>query len=106
MLRLKRGRMIRLRQALSYARLVGNAVTDYNENLVEGNLTLADTIRHYDKLESPAKLATLLRLVKDLRRKNEKVVVWSNFIETLKMICARLKEAGHGVRSHLRRNPH
>ena len=97
MLRLQRGRMMRLRQSLSYARLVGSAVFGYNENLIDGNLSLADTIKHYDKLESPAKLEALMRLVEDLRKQGEKVVVWSNFVETLKLICARLRAAGHGV---------
>lgn len=97
MLRLQRGRMMRLRQSLSYARLVGNVVSEYNENLIDGNLSLADTVKHYDELESPAKLEALMRLVEDLRKQGEKVVVWSNFVETLKLICARLRAAGHGV---------
>jgi hypothetical protein len=97
MLRLQRGRMMRLRQCLSYARLVGSVVSEYSEDLIAGRLSLADTVRHYDELESPAKLEILLRLVKDLRKQDEKVVVWSNFVETLKLICGRLRAAGHGV---------
>ncbi len=97
MLRLQRGRMMRLRQCLSYARLVGSAVSEYNENLMDSSLSLADTVKHYDKLESPAKLEALMTLVEDLREQGEKVVVWSNFVETLKLICARLRAAGHGV---------
>lgn len=97
MLRLKRGRMMRLRQCLSYARLVGNVVSEYNETLVEGRLSLADTIKNYDKLESPAKLEVLTQIVADLREKGEKVVVWSNFVDTLKMISSRLGTTGHGV---------
>lgn len=95
LLSLRRGRMMRLRQCLSYARLLGSAVSEYNENLLEGKLSLADTIKHYDDLESPAKLESLMSLVEQLRRQGEKVVVWSNFIETLKLIWRRLKAQGH-----------
>jgi SNF2 family DNA or RNA helicase len=97
LLRLRRGRMMRLRQCLSYARLLGTAVLEYNENLLEGKLSLADTIKHYDELESPAKLETLTSLVAELRQEGEKVVVWSNFVEMLKLIRARLHAVGHGV---------
>jgi SNF2 family DNA or RNA helicase len=76
---------------------VGSVVSEYSEDLIAGRLSLADTVRHYDELESPAKLEILLRLVKDLRKQDEKVVVWSNFVETLKLICGRLRAAGHGV---------
>lgn len=97
MLRLKRGRMMRLRQCLSYARLIGNAVSEYNEGLLDDSLSLADTIKHYDELESPAKLGELMKLVTDLRNRGEKIVVWSNFVDSLKMISSHLLVAGHGV---------
>lgn len=97
LLRLRRGRIIRLRQCLSYARLLGSAVLDYSENLLEGEISLADTIKRYDELESPAKLETLLRIVGQLRLQGEKVVIWSNFVETLKLISGRLKALGHGA---------
>lgn len=96
--RLRRGRMIRLRQTVSYAKLLGSAVLEYNENLVETDLSLADLIRHYDELEIPAKLVFLAGLVRDLRQRGEKVVVWSNFIGTLKLIRDHLAADGHGVR--------
>lgn len=97
LVRLRRGRMMRLRQCLSYARLLGTAVLEYNENLLEGKLSLADTIKHYDDLELPAKLRMLLEIVGQLRKQGEKVVIWSTFVETLKLIRTRLKTAGHGV---------
>ncbi len=92
---LRRGRMMRLRQCLSYARLLGTAVTDYSENLLEGQLSLADTIKHYDELESPGKLQVTLDLVLHLRKQNEKVVIWSNFVQTLKLLQKRLESAGY-----------
>jgi SNF2 family DNA or RNA helicase len=96
--RLRRGRMMRLRQGISYSKLLGSAVHEYNENLVEGNLPLADIITHYDDLETPAKLVALVELVSTLRDKGEKVLIWSNFVQTLKLICQHLERAGHGVR--------
>lgn len=97
LVRLRRGRMIRLRQTVSYAKLLSSAVLDYNEDLVEGELSLADVIRHYDELEVPGKIATLIDLVRELRARGEKVVVWSNFIGTLKLIRQHLQAHGHGV---------
>lgn len=93
--RLRRGRMMRLRQCLSYTRLLGTAVSEYSEDLLDGQLTLADTIKHYDALESPAKLEAALVLVEQLREQGEKVVIWSNFVETLKLLRRCLNDAGH-----------
>jgi SNF2 family DNA or RNA helicase len=97
MLRLKRGRMMRLRQCISYARLVGAALTDYDERLASGKSSLLSTIRKYDELETPAKLDALAQVVINLRRSHEKVVVWSNFVETLKLIRDRLQRLELGV---------
>ena len=98
LLRIRRGRMMRLRQGVSYAKLLGSAVLDYSENLLKGNLPLADVIKHYDELETPAKLVTLTKLVTNLRERGEKVLIWSNFVQTLKLIVKLLKSTGHGVR--------
>lgn len=96
--RLRRGRMTRLRQTVSYAKLLGTAVLEYNETLTEGDLSLADVIRHYDDLEVPGKIKTLLALLAELRSQGErKAVVWSNFIGTLKLIRQQLEANGYGV---------
>jgi SNF2 family DNA or RNA helicase len=96
LLRLRRGRMMRLRQCLSYARLLSSAMPEYDENLLEEKDSLAETIRRYDEFESPAKLEALVALVGQLRKQREKIVIWSNFVETLKLICNRLRALGHG----------
>jgi len=98
LVRLRRGRMMRLRQCLSYAVLLGSAVTDYKEDLLEQDLSLSDAIKHYDELETPAKLESLLVMVKLLMENGEKVVIWSNFVGTLKLICRHISELGYGVR--------
>jgi SNF2 family DNA or RNA helicase len=97
LLRLRRGRMMRLRQAVSYAKLLGTAVLEYNEDLLGTKLSLADLIKHYDDLETPAKLQALLPLVSRLRQQGEKVLIWSNFVKTLKLIRHNLLDAGHGT---------
>jgi hypothetical protein len=96
--RLRRGRMIRLRQAVSYAKLMSNAVTDYDEKILLENPSLANIIRHYDELEVPAKLMRLIELVAELRNADEKVLIWSNFVQSLKLIQDNLIKRGHGVR--------
>ena len=97
LVRLRRGRMMRLRQCLSYPVLLGSAVTDYRENLLE-DLSLSDVIKHYDELEVPAKLESLLGMVKLLMDNGEKVVIWSNFIGALQLICRHISGHGYGVR--------
>lgn len=96
--RIKKGRMMRLRQALSYARMLKSSGNECDPFLVEQDLSLANMIGHYDELEEPAKVANLLSIVGEIRRKGEKVVVWSNFIETLQMLLAKLSSAGHGAK--------
>jgi len=96
--RLRRGRMIRLRQCVSYAKMLGSAVTDYEEDVGEGDSSLSDIIKRYDAIERPAKLDALLSLVGHLRHQGEKVVIWSNFIRTLELLRDSLRDGGYGVR--------
>ncbi len=95
LVRLRRGRMIRLRQCMSYARLLGSAISEYSEDLIKGEMSLVDSIKHYDELESPAKLAVTIERVGTLQQQGEKVVIWSNFVETLRLLQSTLVKAGH-----------
>jgi SNF2 family DNA or RNA helicase len=97
LVRLRRGRMMRLRQCVSYAALLSAAVPEYDENLLVDEQSLATTLREYDEYETPAKLEALLQLVHNLRERGHKIVVWSNFVRTLELIVARLSEAGYRV---------
>lgn len=97
-LKLRRGRIMRLRQTLSYAGLLGSAIRDYKEDLLQNNQSLAQVIRDYDTLETPAKLEALLNMVGDLCNKNQKIVIWSNFVRTLELIRAAVANLGFGVR--------
>ena len=85
-LRLRRGRMIRLRQCLSYVKLLTTALDDYEEVLFEDKDSLANLIQNYDNFERPAKILGLIELVNKLRMQGEKIVIWSNFVKTLELI--------------------
>ena len=93
--RLRRGRMMRLRQCVSYTKLLLTALPDYREELIYNDKTLARLIQSYDEFETPAKLSKLIELVDGLRKDHEKVVIWSNFVETLKLIRRHLTERGY-----------
>lgn len=96
--KLRRGRMIRLRQCISYIGLLRTAIEDYDEDLLAYNPSLSDIISHYDELEVPAKLTTLLLMVKQLVTDGKKVVIWANFIKTLHLIKRNIDNEGFGVR--------
>ena len=84
---LQKGRQVRRRQSISYPALLLAAIDDYDERLIDpNNEYLADKIYNYDKLETPAKLETVVELLKTLEKANEKVVIWATFVGTLKRI--------------------
>jgi len=97
LMRLRRGRMMRLRQCISYTKLLRSAIPEYDEDLSGGDLSLANIIKNYDDLETPAKIETLVDIVNLLREKGEKAVIWSNFIETLKLIKSLFRTSGENV---------
>ena len=90
--KLRRGRMIRLRQCVSYAKLLLTAIENYEEELIESNSDLIEIIRGYDEIEMPAKLEYLLSFIKKMQRKKQKVIIWSNFIKTLELIVQTLSK--------------
>lgn len=98
-LRLRRGRMIRLRQCMSYIKLLTTALDDYDEELFEDDKSIASLIHSYDELEKPGKILGLIELVEELQNHGEKVVIWSNFVKTLKLIQQTVTELGY--RAHL-----
>ena len=83
---------MRLRQAVSYAKLLKTAIDNYDENLFQDLTDLQNIIRIYDTIEVPSKLKFLIKKIKLLKRNKEKVVIWSNFIETINLIERHLKE--------------
>ena len=85
LLKLKRARLIRLRQLTSYVRLLKTAINQDDENLI-GKDTLDDVIINYDNLELPKKLEHLKELITKIQLKDRKILIWSNFIDTIKLL--------------------
>lgn len=93
--KLCRGRMIRLRQCISYAKLLQSSLLDYDEQLVSQDSQLYDILLSYDTLETPGKIDGLLNLVNEMRQCGDKVVIWSNFRGSLKLISDSILQQGH-----------
>ena len=87
---LRKGRMMRIRQCLSNCNLLKSAINDYSESIVQIESPLYQLINNYEHLEKPAKLEKLINLTTEILEKNKKVLVWSNFIGTLKLITKTL----------------
>ncbi len=87
---LRRGRIIRLRQCTSYAKLLATAIENYNEDLLESNPDLIKIIKNYDNYEMPGKLEYLLKFINKIQKEKKKVIVWSNFIKTIELIHSTL----------------
>jgi SNF2 family DNA or RNA helicase len=83
--KLWKGRMMRLRQAASYPKLLLTAIEGYDEKIFE-ETELELKIKNYDEFEIPGKLEALTNIVLNLRERNEKILIWSNFIGTLELL--------------------
>jgi len=92
---LRRGRMMRLRQILSYAKLLTTAVDNYQEQILRNDPELEDMICQYDAFEVPAKLQYLMNMVRSFQDRKEKVVIWANFIGTIELIRAGILAQGY-----------
>jgi len=92
--KLRRGRIIRLRQCASYTKLLSKAVENYKEKLIDDESDLAQLIYDYDSLEVPAKLEYLKQFVSNLQETRQKLVIWAYFVDTLKLIRKHLTKAG------------
>ena len=92
--RLIRGRMIRLRQAISYVKLLSTSIQGYNEELLSDENSIAKLIYNYDQFELPAKLEYLIKFISKFQEDGKKLVVWSNFIGTIKLIEEHLNHLG------------
>jgi len=93
--RLRRGRMIRIRQSLSYCATLNSGVFDYDENIFSNDTYLAHIIHKYDSFETPAKITELTRLVTDLLKNKQKVLIWANFRATLLLIQRAIASMGY-----------
>jgi len=99
LLNLKRGRIMRMRQAASYIPLLKTVIPDYDEDIITAGSALSSLITAYDSLETPAKADYLLKLVRALKKDNQKVLIWSTFVGTLHFLQDFLNSKG--IRSGL-----
>jgi SNF2 family DNA or RNA helicase len=83
--RLRRARILRLRQCSAYVGLLTKPLDDCDVNVAKAS-DLYEIIRTYDQRETPAKLVQLEKLISHILGRKEKVVVWCNFIGALKLI--------------------
>ena len=94
-IKLKKGRQIRRRQAVSYSALLSSAINDYNELLIDPeNKQLNEKIRDYDNIETPRKIQRLMQEVEAIHNQDEKIVVWANFVGTLHKIKREFDKVG------------
>lgn len=93
--KLRRGRIIRLRQCTSYLRLLSTAIENYDEDLLDSDPELIKIIKNYDDYEVPAKLEYLLNFVNQLKKGKDKIIIWSNFIKTIELIQSTLTKNNH-----------
>ena len=89
--RLRRGRIIRLRQCISYARLLSESIEGYSEELVKES-NIAKSIINYDELEEPGKVTFLIKFLKKFRDERKKVVIWGHFVKTLEFLKEKLEK--------------
>lgn len=92
--KLIKGRMTRLRQATSYTKLLSSAIDGYDERFIDKDSRLIRILKDYDKLELPAKVESLKNFIPNLIGKSGKVIIWSNFVNTIKLITAELNGIG------------
>jgi SNF2 family DNA or RNA helicase len=89
-----KARIIRLKQAASYIKNLDTAIDedflDEDEKILEDN-DIKGLISNYDKLEKPAKLSKLISMVKDLKKQNKKVLIWSTHLKTIDLILENLR---------------
>ncbi len=87
--------MMRLRQVLSYPKLLLTSIEGYSENLINEREDLEILVQNYDSVEQPGKLKYLLDLIKGFNSRGEKIVIWSNFIGTINLIVNSVKKEGY-----------
>ena len=93
--KLRAGRIMRLRQCISNPSLLSSVL---NEDITDGgdlfDDSLVSLISQYAQNEVPAKIDALIALVDKLVEQNQKILVWTNFKGTIRLICKELKKAG------------
>ncbi|MEC4620134.1 DEAD/DEAH box helicase [Bacillus paranthracis] len=100
---LKKAKIIRLMQAASNPYLLLKPIQEGISNVDYSSKTfdeeLVNTLINYKRTNSiPPKFDVALNLIKDLIRKNEKVIVWAIYIDTVERFSDYLLENGIGCK--------
>lgn len=101
--RLKRGRMMRLRQTYSNCSLLlkkdehHKDLKHYKEDLIGDDNNLKGIIENYLDYEKPAKVDVLINIVSKLIDQNKKVLIWTNFVGTIKLLEKELSVLNHRI---------
>lgn len=100
-----KARLIGLRQAATNPAMIQKRIDRYleemgisNFNLID-NKEISDLIKNYESKETPQKYIEAGKLVKSIVSKNEKVIVWANFIYNIKSFEKYLKKIGINSKS-------
>jgi SNF2 family DNA or RNA helicase len=92
--KIRRARILRLRQNCSYVKNLISAIPkdlkEVNENLTDG---IANLIASYDDKEVPAKIDELKKIVLPLIKKKKKVLIWSTHLATIDLIKRHMKQS-------------
>jgi len=98
--KMRRARIIRLRQCCSYVQNLNTAIIEEkgtNDNLIN-NDDIKSLITHYDSNEKPAKLEKLKSMILDLINSNKKVLVWSTHLKSIDLILKELKNENINIK--------
>ena len=98
--KMRRARIIRLRQCCSYVRNLDSAIPEEvgtNDNLINGS-DIRSLITHYDSKEKPAKLVKLKSMLVDLINLDKKVLVWSTHLKTIDLILHEMKNENVNIK--------
>lgn len=88
----RKARMIRLIQAASNPALLNKPDTEFNlEPLSSTDIDVSELINNYTSYdEIPSKLQEAVIKAKELLRKGEKVIIWTNFVHNIDMLVNQL----------------
>lgn len=94
----RKARLVRLLQAASNPTLL----TEYSEEfrippLNGSDLSVDQLIKHYSDYETPVKIEATVSLVRELVKKNNKVIIWTSFIHNIKTLQRRFADLAPGV---------
>jgi len=90
----RKARIVRLIQTASNPTLLAQYSEEFDIPPLSGEgASIVQLIEGYPQYETPAKISLALRLVQDLLRQGEKVVVWTTFILNIKMLERLLADA-------------